>query len=300
MKSTYNYFKSNLGKQPLKDERGVTISDVIKDEVTYRTLEWKQWNLLFNRAQDGIIVPSSDKKNALGKSRPSANLPTKSDDLYDVFEKTVKELRTVADECVQKAVNHLLINLSNQLSSEIEHFNRILSEEKKSEIEETFSEEQFYTFDTVYDAYNPEKWLELELMKSVFQEKKYIETVNIFPLARQDEKHEIGQIFDWSSEYRTNNNAQSHNHILLVQRLRDEITASISLQIIEYVSQINKKVDKKISDIINDLAPELDTLLREEELLRYIAGEKQQINQADYISPILSQIASISTVDIAS
>lgn len=300
MKSTYNYFKSNLGKQPLKDERGVAISDVIKDEVTYRILEWRQWNLLFNRAQDGMIVLPSDKNNPFGISRPNVNLPTKSDDLYEVFEKTVKELRTFANDSIQKAVNHLLINLSNQLITEIEHLKTIVSEEKKSEIVETFSEEQCYTFDIIYAGYNPEKWRELESIPSIFQEEQSIEIVNVFPLARQDEKHEIGQIFDWASEYRKINNAQIHNHILLVQRLRDEITASISLQIIEYVSQINKKVDQAILEILNFLIPELDTLIKEEALLRYIAGEKQEINQADNVSPILSQIASISTVDIAS
>ncbi|WP_414590101.1 hypothetical protein [Scytonema sp. PCC 10023] len=305
----YNRFKDNLGKQLLQDAKEVPISDVIKDEVIYRIREWKQWNLLFNQVQDGRIVlpPGTEGKNNPfgGRNKPNVNIPTKSDDFSQVFENAVKELKNFAEDCIQKAVNHLLQNLSNQLSPEIEQLKAKLREEMETEIEEKFSEEQAYTFSILYQGYNPEKWGELESMKELFQEEKSIETVTVFPLARQDEKHEIGQIFDWASEYSKSeytkgDSPQTLHQVLLVQRLRDEITASISLHIIEYVSQINKKVDKAILQILNILTPELDTVLREEALLRYIVGEKQEIKEADSVSPILSQIASIPNPETSS
>ncbi|MHC0067038.1 dynamin family protein [Nostoc sp. UIC 10890] len=301
--TTYNSFKDNLGKQPLKDARGLAISDVIKDEVTYKILEWRQWNLLFNRVQDGIIILPSATNNPLGgRNKPNVSIPTKSDDFYEVFEKTVKELKIFAEDCIKKAVNHLLKNLSNQLNPEIEQLKATLRKEMEIEIEENLGEDQAYIFSLLYRGYNPEEWSKLESMEGAFQEEKSIETVTVFPLARKDEKHENGQIFDWALEYRKIHiNSQAPNQALLVQRLRNEITASISLHIIEYVSQINKKVDQVILDILNSLNTELYALLREEALLRYIAGEKQETNenQANPVLPILSQIASISSHHIS-
>ena len=67
----------------------------------------------------------------------------------------------------------------------------------------------------------------------------------IFPLARQDEKHNIGQIFDWAPE-RNQNLSRSANHQLFVLRLRDEITASASLHLVQYVSEVNQQVNTEI------------------------------------------------------
>ncbi|WP_414589649.1 dynamin family protein [Scytonema sp. PCC 10023] len=300
----YSSFKDNLGKQPLKDAKGVAINDVIRDEVIYKIREWRQWNLLFNRVQNGrIVLPSSTEgKTELfgGRNQPNVNIPTKSDDFYEVFENTVKELKIFAEDCIQKAVNHLLQNLSKELYTAIDQLKAKLREEMETEIEEKFSEEQAYIFYVLYQGYNPEKWGELESMKEPFQEEKDIETVTVFPLARKDEKHESGQIFDWASEYKQYSSVSAQNHLPQILRLRDKLTTSLILHLGEYVSQINKKVDKAILQILNILTPELDTVLREEALLRYIVGEKQEIKEADSVSPILSQIASIPTPEVAS
>lgn len=69
---TYKRFKDNLGKQPFQDAKGVVISDVIKDEVSYRMLEWKEWNLLFNRAQNGIITLPLKSKSVVPKESLSS------------------------------------------------------------------------------------------------------------------------------------------------------------------------------------------------------------------------------------
>lgn len=167
----------------------------------------------------------------------------------------------------------------------------------ETEIRNKFDNEQAEIVSVVSQIYNPEQWQEYIRIETS-QEEKSIETKTVFPLANKDQKHDMGQIFDWASEYSNSeytkvNSQQNSNQLLLVQRLRNEITASISLHIIEYVSQRNKKIEKVIEEILNSLTPELDILLREEALLRYIAGEKQEIHEADPVPPILSEIASI-------
>jgi hypothetical protein len=300
MYSTYNRFKDNLGKEPLKDWQGVAVSDVVKDEVTYEILNWKQWTLLFGRAQNGIIVLSSRKENEEEPFRRrktrADNIPTKSDDFYSEFDKSVKELESFAHKCIQQAVDNLLNKLSDQLKEEINYLKKILREEMETDIEQKFGDDAADIFSVLYQGYDPKQKLDY-IMKAAFQEEKPIETATAFPLARKDEKHNNGQIFDWAPEY-SKATPKSSNQLLLVQRLRDEITASISLQLIEYVSQINKKVEQAILNILNNLIPELYALLKEDALLRYIAGDEQSANEDNSISPILSQIASISSPNI--
>ncbi|MBO3459355.1 dynamin family protein [Aetokthonos hydrillicola Thurmond2011] len=302
MKSTYNSFKNDLGKEPLKDARGVAINDVIKDEVTYRILNWKQWNLLFGQAQNGIIVlplPATEEDNPFAREMKAIdNIPIKSDDFYNVFEQTVNQLQKFARDCIEESIVNLLNNLSKKLSKQIQYLQGILIEERKTEIEEKIGQEESGIFSVVSRTYNPEKW-QTFIKKQTFKEEKSIETKTIFPLACKDEKHESGQIFDWALEYKKIN-TQTSNQVLLVQRLRDEIAASISLHIIEYVSQINKKADLTILDSLNRLTRELDLLLRNEKLLRYIAGEKPEINETDSVSPVLSKIALISPPETSS
>ncbi|MBO3459361.1 dynamin family protein [Aetokthonos hydrillicola Thurmond2011] len=303
MKSTYNSFKNNLAKETLKDARGIPINEVIKDEVTYRILDWKQWNLLFKQAQNGIIVlpaTKEDKDNSFARKRKAIdNIPTRSDDFYDVFEQTVNQLQNFARDCIQSAIINLLNNFSNELSREIQYIQGIFSEAMETEIENKIGEEEAEIFSVVYRAYNPEKW-QAYITEQTFKDENSIETKTIFPLALKDENHESGQIFDWDIECRQNSSNSDRKHLIQILRLRDKFTTSLSLHLSEYVSQIKKKVDLPILNILNSLAPELDLLLRNEKLLRYIAGEKQEIHEADSVSPVLSKIALIPAPETSS
>ncbi|MEM7591249.1 MAG: dynamin family protein [Cyanobacteria bacterium P01_A01_bin.83] len=308
MYSSYNRFKDNeLGKEPLKYEKKVAVSDVVKDEVTYRILDWKQWNLLFSRAKNGrILISSRNKGNSgfLKRKRGADKIPTKSDDFYEEFKKTVEELQEFADNCIKKAVEKLLDKRSKKLSEEIAHLKKILPqeddkiEEMYTEVENKLGGKQAELFSFLDQSYDPKKWQE-SIIEKAFEDKKPIETATAFPLAYEDKQHNHnnGQIFEWAPEYgKINQNPQSFNQLILVQRLRDEITAAISLQLIEYVSKINKKVEEQIVNILDEFLPELNTLLKEDALLRYIAKDEQE-SKDDPISEILSKIVFISRPD---
>ncbi len=80
----YRNFRRDLGKEPLKDRRGLVVSSIIKDELTYQILNWNQWTLLFNKLQGGRIA-LLESKGAAGKlfdrpdrgSKVNNTLPTK-------------------------------------------------------------------------------------------------------------------------------------------------------------------------------------------------------------------------------
>ena len=139
---TYRNFQKDLGKEQLKDRRGVVVSDVIKDELTLRILNWSQWTLLFNKVQNGIIT-LAEFKGAAGKlfdrgNRVNTSLPTKSDDFYPTFEKTIKELENFASDRIRQAVIDLLSSLAHKITLEREKLQDILEPEMEQEIEAKF------------------------------------------------------------------------------------------------------------------------------------------------------------------
>ncbi|MDM3844380.1 MAG: dynamin family protein [Aphanizomenon gracile PMC638.10] len=293
---TYRNFQKDLGKEQLKDRRGIVVSDVIKDELTLKILNWSQWTLLFNKIQNGTIT-LAEFKGAAGKlfdrgNRVNTSIPTKSDDFYPAFEKTVRELENFASDRIRQAVIDLLSSLAHQITREREKLQAILQPEMEQEIESKFGLEEADLFYKLLLGSDPRQWKEA-IITEINNHNQSIKPESIFPLARQDEKHSVGQIFDWSPE-RNQNPSRSANHQLFVLRLRDEITASASLHLVQYVSESNQQVNIEINGILDQIIPSLQNLSKKEALLRYIAARD---SQAELAIPawleILTDIATI-------
>ncbi|WP_341524559.1 proteasome protein [Nostoc sp. UHCC 0302] len=298
---TYRNFQKNLGKEPLKDRRGVVVSDVVKDELTFRILNWNQWTLLFNKANNGTIA-LAESKGAAGKlfdrgNRVNSSLPTKSDDFYPAFAKTIKELEEFARDRIHQAVVDLLNKLSNQVAQERDYLKTILQPEREQFIEEKFGIEEAELFYKLFLGCDPNQWNEAIIAEIAHKEKAIIPEI-MFPLARQDEKHDIGQIFDWAPQ-RNQGIPKSGNHQLLVLRLRDEITASASLHLVQYVSEVNRQVNSELEGILDQIIPSLQNLTKKEALLRYLAsGDSPNELAIPTWLQTLSEISAISYLDI--
>ncbi|WP_414543120.1 proteasome protein [Nostoc sp. CCY0012] len=271
---TYRNFQKDLGKEPLKDRRGEVVSDVVKDELTFKILNWNEWTLLFNKANNGMIS-LSESKGAAGKlfnrgNRVNSALPTKSDDFYPSFEKTVKELENFARDRIHQAVADLLNKLSNHIAPERDYLQELLQPEMEPEIESKFGVESADIFYQLLLGCDPIQWQEA-IISEINSQEKTISPEIMFPLARQDEKHNIGQIFDWAPE-KSQDFPRTANHQLFVLRLRDEIIASASLHLVQYVSEINQQVNAELEGILDQIIPTLQNLSKKEELLRHIAA----------------------------
>jgi hypothetical protein len=298
---TYRNFQKDLGKEQLKDRRGIVVTDVIKDELTLKILNWSQWTLLFNKIQNGTIT-LAEFKGAAGKlfdrgNRVNTSIPTKSDDFYPAFEKTVRELENFASDRIRQAVIDLLSSLAHQITLEREKLQAILQPEIEQEIESKFGLEEADLFYKLLLGSDPRQWKEA-IIAEINNHNQTIKPESIFPLAKQDEKHSVGQIFDWSPE-RNQNPSRSVNHQLFVLRLRDEITASASLHLVQYVSESNQQVNIEINGILDQIIPSLQNLSKKEALLRYIAARD---SQAELAIPawldILTDIATINEEEL--
>ncbi|MBD2197542.1 MULTISPECIES: proteasome protein [Calothrix] len=291
---TYRNFQKDLGKEPLKDRRGIGVSDVVKDELTYRILNWNQWTLLFNKANNGTIS-LTESKGAAGKlfdrgNRVNTAIPTKSDDFYPTFAKTVQEVEEFARDRIRQAIGDLLSKLSNIVARERDYLQANLNPEIEAEIEAKFGIEEAELFYKLLLGCDPNKWQEAIISEIESREKNIVAEV-IFPLAHQDEKHNVGQIFDWAPE--RNGLTKSNNHQLFVLRLRDEITASASLHLVQYVSEVNQQVNGELAGVLDQIIPSLQNLSKKEELLRYLAaGESSQLAIPTWLQ-ILSDVSEI-------
>ncbi|MBD2354681.1 proteasome protein [Tolypothrix sp. FACHB-123] len=292
---TYRNFQKDLGKEPLKDRRGIGVSDVVKDELTYRILNWNQWTLLFNKANNGTIS-LTESKGAAGKlfdrgNRVNTAIPTKSDDFYPAFAKTVQEVEEFARDRIRQAIGDLLSKLSNIVAKERDYLQANLNPEIEAEIEARFGIEEAELFYKLLLGCDPNKWQEA-IISEIESREKNIAAEVIFPLAHQDEKHNVGQIFDWAPE--RNGLTKSNNHQLFVLRLRDEITASASLHLVQYVSEVNQQVNGELAGVLDQIIPSLQNLSKKEELLRYLAaGESSQLA----IPTWLQILADVSEID---
>ncbi|MBU7584960.1 MAG: proteasome protein [Nostoc sp. TH1S01] len=298
---TYRNFQKELGKEPLKDRRGTVVSEVVKDELTFKILNWNQWTLLFNKANNGAIT-IAETKGAAGKlfergNRTNNALPTKSDDFYPTFEKTVQEVEIFARDRIRQAVVDLLNKLSNQVAEARDYLKSLLSPAMEQEIEIGFGGEEADLFYKLLLGSDPNQWKEA-ILAEINSKDKEIAPELMFPLARQDEKHNIGQIFDWSPE-RNQNSPRASHHQMLVLRLRDEITASASLHLVQYVSEVNQQVNSEIEGILDQIIPTLQNISKKEALLRYLAaGDSPPKLAIPTWLNILAEIATTSDLDI--
>ncbi|ABA24000.1 conserved hypothetical protein [Trichormus variabilis ATCC 29413] len=293
---TYRNFQKDLGKEPLKDRRGTVVSDVVKDELTFRVLSWNHWTLLFNKANNGTIT-ITESKGAAGKlfdrgNRTNTSIPTKSDDFYPAFEKTVKEVEEFARDRIRQAVVDLLSKLSQQIAPERERLQALLNPEIEQDIEAKFGGEEADLFYQLLLGSDPIQW-QAAIISEINHQEKFLTPEIMFPLARQDEKHDIGQIFDWSPE-KAQTISKSSNHQMFVLRLRDEITASASLHLVQYVSEVNQRVNAELDGILDQIIPTLQNISKKDGLLRFIAaGDTQSSGAVPAWLQNLSEIADL-------
>ncbi|RDH50611.1 dynamin family protein [Fischerella thermalis] len=296
----YRQFQEELEKQPiLKNRDGVAVSDVVKDELTNKIFfEWSEWTLLFDRTKNGTI--SLTKADSIfGDEEVEDTIPTKSDDFPSAFVQTIQEMQTFAHDRTTEAVTDFFKKLSIEVADERTTVNSVLSPDIEQYIQNNFGKNQLRLFRNLLRAVDPiNKWQKLIIEHSGLATNHHtINADTLFPLARQDEKHPNGQIFDWSPDKKYPTPPRPFNHQIAVLRLRDEITASAGLHLVQYVSQLTKQVKFSFSRALKEIVDSLQELLKtkHEPLLRYIADtDKDKSTSIPPWLETLSQVAIIS------
>ncbi|MGH8002340.1 MAG: dynamin family protein, partial [Brasilonema sp.] len=297
--TTYRRFQEDLEKQPiLKNRHSVAVSDVVKSELTNKIFfDWSEWTLLFDRTQNGTISLTKNE-SFFEEDEVDDSIPTKSDDFYTAFVNTIKEMQAFAHEQTTEAVIDLFSKLSTDVQLEREKLSAILLPQKEQQIEQKFGKSQVRIFRNLLRAVDPAtKWQNLIIQHSGLAGSAVpIHAETLFPLARKDDKHQNGQIFDWSPDKQFPIPPRPFNHQIAVLRLRDEITTSAGLHLVQYVSQLTKQVKSSFSRALKEIVDNLQELLKSkhEPLLRYISSEQEQTSTP--IPPWLETLSQIPTI----
>ncbi|WP_017714818.1 dynamin family protein [Kamptonema formosum] len=301
---TYREFQNNLGKKPLQNRQGVAVTEVVRDELTFRMSQWNKWNLLFQNTENGIIrLPKSTSLiDEIFRDLDAAEeigIPTKSDDFYPPFETTVRELEKFARDRVREAVADLLSGLSHKVREERTNLEEILPAEKQKPLFAQLREANTNIRPLqilVGGAKQPQIWQEGIFRKCELQENSP-PTINpeiIFPLARTDSRRS-GQTFEWGRDSQTQTQPRPFNHLMLVLRLQNEMIASARQQLVQYVSERNQLLNSMLGELLSEIINNLQALLQNEALLRTVAAEDGEARgSAPSWLKSLSHIASIS------
>lgn len=297
--SIYRQFQDDLERQPILTNRnGLSVSNVVKDELTNKIFfDWSEWTLLLDRTKDGIISLSKGER-FFEEDEFDDLIPTQSDDFYPAFEETISHMQAFAHECTTEAVVDWFGKISRNVELERSKINSIILPEMEQYILHNYGNKQARLYRNLLRAIEPSsKWQKLVVERSGLTGNiTLIDADALFPLALKNHKHQNGQIFDWSPQKKFPVPQRPFNHQIAVLRLRNEITASAGLHMVQYVSQLTRQVKVSFSVATKEIVDSLQDLLKSknEPLLRYIAAAEEK--GAAQLPPWLEGLSQVVTI----
>ncbi len=234
----YRQFQQDLETQPiLRNRSGIAVSDLVKDELTCKIFfDWSEWTLLFDRTKNGTIALTKSE-SFFDDDLIEDSIPTQSDDFYQPFVQTVQQMQVFACDCIQQALIDLFAQLSAQVAGEHDRICALILPEMEQQVQNKFGKDQLRLFRNLVRAIAPaNQWQKLIIEHSrLASSGDPINVDDLFPLGSKDDKHPKGQVFDWSPDQKFPVPPKPFNHQIAVLRLRDEITVSASLHLVQYL-----------------------------------------------------------------
>lgn len=292
---TYRDLKIGLEKAPelmlyqASDGKKVSVSRIIHSELVVRIFNWEQWNLLFERIQNGT-VKLRPSQSILGMSilddddddddLTESSIPMTSEDFYPVFEQTISDLDKMAREHIHQAITELLQDWSKQVETLCDCIQGLIEDEKaltKQVKQNLPGKPRRQRLKALLLAASPMSLATSVLDRSSLEGTAQHQDIKLwFPLARNEAPHNMAQVFDWAPERKKLEGPQQKLHQFLVLQLRDTLIASASQHLAEVVSEINQKVNNILIEILEEICPALTALSGDEQLLRYLAAVEHQ------------------------
>jgi len=285
----YDNFQKKLDQTPLQNRQGLSIEQVVKKQVTFKVYEWAEWYSLFQNLKNGTVenIESNDDFDEIfGTSTYSDDIPTKTQDFYDGFSQQIQSSIELIKTDMAESIKILLSQLSEEITPQREKLQQITSLEMFDSIKQKFGEKQADQFKVMIKSLEPQQILETKIVSKIKIDSSLAEKPElVFPFALSSEQGKISKTLDWGLK-KPQKPGRHHVEIL---RLRQEIVNSMTLNLVQLVSQANKELRTAIiGEIIVPLKSyNFEEVLNNDALLRYIAdGEKAQ----DQVIPAWFQI----------
>ena len=275
----YNNFKKKLNTTPLKNREGLTIEQVVKTEINFQIYNWPEWYSLFQKMENGTLknIQSNPEFNDIFEIHESHDsLPTKTQDFYENFNKQIQVSIKLIKNNMTESIKFLLIQLSEEMYPQRQNLQQITSLDMLASIEEKFGKPQANQFKVMLQSVEPSERFEKNIVSKITIDSSLAEKPElVFPFALSSDEGKISKTLDWGL---TQPRKLGFHHVEIL-RLRQEIVNSMTLNLVQLVSQANKDLNKYIVEkIVNPLiANYLQKISRNDNLLRYISnGENTQ------------------------
>lgn len=266
--------------------QSVDLQQRVCDQVTTSVFEWPVWNELLNKVQkDGTIQAGQAARSPRrggwddGDEEPTARLPSDSQELFEPFQRTLKQNGAFAGECVRQAVRDQLAALSKRTRPYLEKLGPMLADPQVRQRVEEFDQRekeqgrrpvgkgQWNILSWAADPKNPEV-CERFLGTYVQESQQPIAAETCFPLAGGD-ANQTPQKFPWARPQE----GGGTNHLVLVLRLRDALTDGMRRRVLQQVSQLNQQILDGLKDTFTTWSERLLMLSTNGPLLARVAGE---------------------------
>jgi hypothetical protein len=283
VKEIYDNFQKKLDQTPLQNREGLTLEQVVKQEVIFQVYNWSEWSSLFKKAKAGTLenTQSTTGSNRFTPTKKNDDFPKNTEYFYKNFANTMKVCIDDITIHFKDSVQYLL----EKLSLEIEKSHQILINmisAKMDSINQEFGEDEGTQLSLILEAVEPDKYFKKDfddLLNNIINDPSFKRLAEkpelVFPFALSGEQGKISKTLSWGLK-KAKKTDRYHVEIL---RLRQEIVNSMTINIVQLVSQTNKQLRNAIiGKIIDPLkSHNFEEVLNNDALLRYIVdGEKTQ------------------------
>jgi hypothetical protein len=280
----YDKFQEKLDQTPLQNRQGLTIEQVVKKQVISHIYGWSEWSSLFTiftRAKNGTLENTQSKIDSPFIPPTVKNFPKSTEDFYKNFANTMKTCLDLIKSNFQESIQYLLEELSLELEKSHQILKNMISA-KMDSINQEFGENEGTQVSSIFEAVEPDKNLRKyfdERLNNLINHPSFDRLAEkpelVFPFALSGEQGKISKTLDWGLE----KPQKSGRHHVEILRLRQEMVNSMTLNLVQLVSQTNKQLNNALIEEI--LAPlksyHFEEVLNNDALLRYIAdGETTQ------------------------
>lgn len=275
----YESVRSSLATHPpftvLRDGFAVSVNEHLKQQVLAGICEWPVWDALWHNVRDGFISNPGKRESVLnGIFGPLDNtddeednsLPTRSDDFYAPFEKTLQDLTEYACTLVDQAVTEWLQQLHEKVAPWrvllLPHVERptLIAEIKHLKIKGTAG-----LVTAMRAALDPPILKPLLFPPNGNLAEAKLEftrpdPAHVFPLARSD-KYKSGRVFAWDQTYtQASSDARPpkhHGHQAMILRIRDHLADAIHMELSQVLSSLVEHVISRFHEAFLEMCNKL-------------------------------------------
>ncbi len=231
---------------------------------------------MFQNLQGTRIVLPTENQGLGPLTRFRPRIPGHSDDFFEKYAKTLEEVERFARRAVLEAIPHLLGDLTSKLLELRADLTVLCQPAAIDLVQSSFGDEsadQLVHLDYALDVQQIIKQLQARYAYKEDMPRSLLPDI-LFPLPRKDARHPLGRIFPWAKDAPPARQDEEH-HMIVLLRLRDALTGTISQAVVQLISDLNQQVVQELVDLFQRIYSRLNNLGSNKALFNVLLAQTQ-------------------------